>query len=140
MTANGERHWSYALCGWHFRSEIRIEALPSWDGGSQSPVDIELIRGSVPEVPCEYPIAVFASSPDNATVVAADAGRFSADFGTRVVADVRPGALPGFVETIIVGPVLGALSYQRGVLPLHCNTVVINGNAVALAGHSGAGK
>ena len=40
----------------------------------------------------------------------------------------------------IAGPVLGTLSYQRGLISLHSNTIVIDGKAIALSGHSGAGK
>jgi hypothetical protein len=75
-----------------------------------------------------------------ATVVSAEAGRFAVIDGKKVIADVYPGALPGFVEVTIAGPVLGTLSYQRGLISLHSNTIVIDGKAIALSGRSGAGK
>lgn len=130
----------YSLCGWRFRSEIPIAALPEWDGDPGQPIDIELVRGAVPEVPCDEPVGVVVTGRGSATVTAADAGRFAVFEGKKVVADVRPDALPGVVETMAVGPVLGALSYQRGILSLHSNTIVIDGKAVALSGRSGAGK
>ena len=51
-----------------------------------------------------------------------------------------PASLPGFVEVTIAGPVLGTISYQRDLLSLHSNTIVIDGKAIALSGRSGAGK
>jgi hypothetical protein len=138
--ANAAGASDYALCGWRFRSEIPIEALPAWDGDANHPPDIELIRGSVPEVPFDAPVSVVAAGRDMATVVSAEAGRFAVTDGKRVVADVLPGALPGFVEVTIAGPVLGTISYQRDMLSLHSNTIVIDGKAIALSGRSGAGK
>jgi len=133
-------HPDYSLCGWRFRSEIPIEALPVWDGDSDRPPDVELVRGEVAEVSYEDLVGVVITGRSTATVATADAGRFAIFNGNRVVADVHAGAFSGFVETMIVGPVLGVLSYQRGILSLHANTVVINGKAIALAGRSGAGK
>ena len=134
------RHPDYSLCGWRFRSEIPIAALPEWDGDPGHSPDIELVRGHVDDVSCDDPVGVVVTGRGKATVVAADAGRFAVLDGNRVVADVRPDALPGVVETMAVGPVLGTLAYQRGILSLHSNTIVIHGKAIALSGRSGAGK
>lgn len=138
--ANAAGVSDYALCGWRFRSEIPVEALPAWDGDPNRPPDIDLFRGEVPEHGYDAPVCVYVTGRNMATVVAEDAGRFSVIDGTSVIADIRPGALPGFVETMIAGPVLGTISYQRGLLSLHSNTIVINGKAIALSGRSGAGK
>jgi len=135
-------HPDYSLCGWRFRSEIPVEALPAWDGDPDHAADIELVRGDVAEVPYDDPegVCVVLTGPHAATVVSPDAGRFAVSDGNRIVADVQAGALQGYVETMIAGPVLGVLSYQRGIISLHANTVVINGKAIAMAGRSGAGK
>ncbi|HZU51934.1 MAG TPA: hypothetical protein VE968_08695 [Sphingomicrobium sp.] len=130
----------YALCGWRFRSEIPVEALPAWDGDPARPPDIELVRGSVPEVACQDPVSVVANGRNVATVVSVEAGRFAVTDGKRVVADVRPDALPGFVEVTIAGPVLGTICYQRDIVSLHSNTILIDGKAIAISGRSGAGK
>lgn len=134
-------HPDYSLGGWRFRSEIPIEALPAWDGDPGHAPDIVLVRGDVPEVLCDDdPVEVVVAGRELATVVVADAGRFAVRNGREIVADIRPDALSGVVENSIVGPVLGTLCYERGIVPLHCNTVVIDGKAVALSGKSGAGK
>ncbi len=134
-------HPDYYLSGWRFRSEIPVEALPAWDGDPDRTPDIELTRGDVAEVECDDdPVEVIVGGSDLATVVAVDAGRFAVRNGREIVADVQSDALPGVVENTIVGPVLGTVCYRRGIVPLHCNTVVIDGKAVALSGRSGAGK
>jgi hypothetical protein len=140
MLANAAGVSDYALCGWRFRSEIPIEALPAWDGDAAHPPDIELVRGNVPEVEGPGPVTVIVTGPKSATVLSQEAGRFAVIDGRKIIADVLPGALPGFVEVTIAGPVLGTISYQRGLLSLHSNTIVIDGRAIALSGRSGAGK
>lgn len=69
-------------------------------------------------------------------------GRFLAREGTTLEYWVEPGADPVAVEALLHGGVLGALIHQRGELPLHATTLVCPSGsfAVALAGHSGAGK
>ena len=109
------RDSDYALSGWRFRSAIPIEALPAWDGNPQHAPDIELVRGSVAEAAFDEPVVVLANDSRTATVLVEGVGRFAVLDGKKVVADVRPDALPGVIETMIVGPVLGALCYQRGV-------------------------
>jgi hypothetical protein len=141
MTApRASRHPDYSLCGWRFRTEIPIAALPEWDGDPARPADIELVRGPVEDVPCDDPVGVVVTGRGKATVVAADAGLFAVLDGKKVIAQIRTDALPGVVETMAVGPVLGTLAYQRGILSLHSNTIVIDGKAIALSGRSGAGK
>jgi hypothetical protein len=69
-------------------------------------------------------------------------GRFLAIGGERLEYWTEPGADPAAVEAMIQGGVLGALIHQRGDLPLHATTLIApdRSRAVALAGHSGAGK
>jgi hypothetical protein len=44
------------------------------------------------------------------------------------------------LRTVILGPALGALLYQRGWLPLHASAVGVSGGAVAFVGEKGEGK
>ena len=69
-------------------------------------------------------------------------GRFLATGGERLDYWTEPGADPDAVEATLQGGVLGAVIHQRGDLPLHATTLVSpdRKRALALAGHSGAGK
>lgn len=140
MLLEADVRTDYSLCGWRFRSAIPLEGLPGWPADDATSVAIELTLGSVPEIACSDLVGVFMNADHSAIVVAADAGRCLVRDGRTIVADIRKDALPGAVETIILGPVLGTLSYQRGILPLHSNTILIDGRAVGLSGRSGAGK
>jgi hypothetical protein len=69
-------------------------------------------------------------------------GRFLARDGTSLDYWTEPGADAAAAEALLQGGVLGALIHQRGELPLHATTLLSPDRtfAVALAGHSGAGK
>jgi hypothetical protein len=130
----------FAVCGWRYRSAIPLEGVPAWQGDDDIAVDVDLRLGRVPPHPCDVPVGVFVGDGGDITVVAQGIGRFFVQGGRSVTADLDGGASDGAVETMILGPVLGALSYQRGMLPFHSNSVVINNRIIALSGNSGAGK
>jgi hypothetical protein len=69
-------------------------------------------------------------------------GRFLARDGNTLEYWTEEGADEAAVEALLQGGVLGALIHQRGELPLHATTLVSpdRTRAIALAGHSGAGK
>ncbi len=52
---------------------------------------------------------------------------------------VEPNTLED-VATYLLGPILGFVLRLRGVITLHASAVVIDGQAIALAGQAGAGK
>ncbi|WP_324808154.1 hypothetical protein SH584_02045 [Sphingomonas sp. LY29] len=60
--------------------------------------------------------------------------------GNRIVVDPAPGAEWANVRLFLLGSVMGVVLHQRGLLPLHANAIVIDGQACAFMGHSGAGK
>ena len=60
--------------------------------------------------------------------------------GREIVVDPSPGGSERNLRLFLLGSALGILCHQRGLLPLHANAIVVEGGAVAFAGHSGAGK
>ncbi|MEP7221697.1 MAG: hypothetical protein ABI673_03405 [Novosphingobium sp.] len=128
------------LCGLRIQSEIAIDVLPPWAGPADASVDVTIRLGEVPALDVGGPVYVGVMEDESAIVIAQGVGRFRVSSGTTVIAQPEAGVHPGAIEMIIIGPVFGALCYQRNIQALHCNTVVINGKAVALAGPSGAGK
>lgn len=130
----------FAVCGWRYRSEIHLEGVPTWGDPTDGPADVELRLGAVADHSCDVPVGVFVGETGTITVVAQGVGRFFVEGGRWVTADLDSRASDGAIETMVLGPVLAALSYQRGRLPFHTNAVIINGRIVALSGNSGAGK
>jgi hypothetical protein len=68
------------------------------------------------------------------------AGRFLVREGREIVVDPIPGVDERVLRTVILGPALGTLLYQRGWLPLHASSVATSGGAVAFVGEKGEGK
>ncbi len=77
---------------------------------------------------------------DSALLTVTGTARFLIQGGREIIVDPLPGAAERNVRLFLLGSALGALVYQRGLLPLHANAVVIGGVAHAVSGPSGAGK
>lgn len=67
-------------------------------------------------------------------------GTFEIRSGKRVVIDPVEEISDTALQPYVIGPILGAVLYQRGYLVLHASSVSICDTAVAFLGHSGAGK
>jgi hypothetical protein len=65
---------------------------------------------------------------------------FSIEAGRRVVVDVVPGASERELAVWLAGPVAALVLAQRGRFALHANLIEIRGQAIAVAGPTGAGK
>jgi hypothetical protein len=75
-----------------------------------------------------------------AIVHVAGVATFGVVEGARVVVDPEPGVEPGALELWLHGTVTALLLAQRGQFALHASVVLVDGQAVALAGARGAGK
>jgi hypothetical protein len=83
-----------------------------------------------------------SAAPGRLLRVVPGVGRFLARDGEIVEYCLEEGADHRSAEALIHGGLLGGLIHQRGELPLHASSLAVpgGGRAVALAGHSGAGK
>jgi len=60
--------------------------------------------------------------------------------GKEIMIDPQPEGSARNVRLFLLGSAFGVLCHQRGLLPLHANAIVVNGTAIAFAGHAGVGK
>lgn len=131
----------YDLCGWRLASEIPLPDLPFWAGDGRAP-DVVVALGEVAPI----------DSPIMATPIMAIDRTGRTRFRIEGVADylieegrritVAPACVADSpdVRLFLLGSAFGYLCHQRGVVPIHGASVVIDGEAVLLAGASGAGK
>jgi len=65
---------------------------------------------------------------------------FQIRHGCEIVVDPIPGAAPVLLRVVLLGKVMAFLQRQRGWLPLHASTVIVDGKGILFLGDSGAGK
>jgi hypothetical protein len=132
----GDERFAFGL---HIRSELELPELMPDDGGE---TDVVIRLGDVPER-LAGALAVGRhgwATPDAFLFEAVDVARYLVSGGAEVVIEPTLGAAGSHVRTYLLGSVLGALCYQRGMIPLHANALEVDGRCIALAGDTGAGK
>lgn len=115
--------FDYQLFGLAVRSELELPELPphSFEG--------------------EPEVAIRCGKSDGGTLIAIDGiAEFRVSNGSRVSVCASPGASPRNVRLYLLGSAMGLLLHQRGLLPLHANSVDLDGRAIAFIGPSGSGK
>lgn len=140
MTSGTNGGFAYAAFGLRLRSALALPELARL-ADDPAPADVVIERGRVPErldgaVDVEPAMQVAARDFQLGVPV----GRFRVSEGRRVVVDPRPGASDAEQRPYLLGTVMGALCYQRSLLPLHAAAVLFGEGAVAFAGPSGVGK
>lgn len=117
------------------------ELTPATDPADTREI-VTIRRGAVPEVlPGAQPRSFgLEAAGDTALLTVAGNARFLVRGGREIVVEALPGSTERNVRLFLLGSALGVLAYQRGLLPLHANAVVIDGAAYAFTGQSGAGK
>ena len=109
--------------------------MPVSDDG---PPDVFVKLGAVPDAPAggfgPFPVA------GGLLIVVDEVGRYFVRNGSEVVVSPQPNAAKRDMRLFLLGSAMGALLHQRGLLPLHANSVEIGGKAFAFMGPSGSGK
>jgi len=125
----------YSAYGLSLRSQIRLPALATT---GSSPADLEVRRGVV-RMPDGCEDSRSWITPEEIYFRVENAGRIGVSKGSQIVIDA-----PHFDDRVaglfVIGPAMGALLHQRGLLVLHASAVVLNGRVIAFLGHSGSGK
>lgn len=131
--------YSYQLFGLTIGSEIPLPELPPETHLRDFDVTIRPATGLPDVTPIFHDDPVVRCNDRQLLLTVPEAEFFVAD-GTTVLVKPRPGAAEADVRVYLLGSVMGALCYQRGLYPLHANTIEMNGTAFVFCGDSGAGK
>ncbi len=115
--------------------------LPELVPGS-APPDVVVRLASIPGAPPDPAASgsVVHATPDEVRLHWPEAGTILVRHGREITLDPRPGADSDVLRLYLLGPALGLLLHQRGLLVLHASAVALNGGAAAFLGHSGRGK
>ena len=127
--------FDYEVFGLRIQSEIPLPEL--FPAAGEAMPDVAIRRGMIP--PCGLPAGIHAQGAALILTVP-EVGRFRIEAGNEIIIDPEPDTPERNFRLFLLGSAFGAMLHQRGLLPLHANSVEIDGRAVAFMGESGAGK
>jgi len=133
--------YSYRAFGLDLLSDIPLPELPPGDGDASVTIrlDIDLLP-LPPQITTSLRSVWRAFDRQEAVLHFPQAGQFTMRCGREVAFQPAADSRASLVRLLLLGPVMGALLYQRGKLVLHASAVKIGSGAVAFLGPSGCGK
>jgi hypothetical protein len=138
VESGGGAFHRYAGFGLTLDCEIACPELLPGDGAT----DVRVRVGAVPES-LERPLArgvTFEADAEQVLLSFPGAARFLVHQGREITVQPASEAADDSVRAFLLGPALGAVLLQRGVLALHAAACASATGAVLLAGASGRGK
>lgn len=116
--------------------------LPELIAAPAAPADITIRLGTIarpPELAHSIERCLWATA-DESCLFWADAGTILVLGGNELILEPLPHVDEQVLRIYLLGPALGVLLHQRGLLVLHASIVGIGDRAVAFVGESGWGK
>jgi hypothetical protein len=125
----------YWLYGLRVRSEMDLPELPL--ALSAGDADISVSLGAIPDHGEGTEMQITAHG---ALLNVPGTACYSIKCGTTIVVEPATEARARNVRLFLLGSAMGMLIHQRGLLPLHANTIMVGDRAIIFMGNSGAGK
>jgi hypothetical protein len=123
--------------GLTIQSEIGFPGLP---GSARDPL-VTIRRARVEKPACDANARrACALSEGGLRIYWRGVGTFHIRHGNEILIEPEPGVEEALVRLFLIGPALGILLHQRGVLVLHASVVSIGGHVVGFMGEKGWGK
>ncbi len=121
-----------------FASDLELPGLPA--AADSAPVDVAIRLAGEEAGAWAAGGTRWEARPGEARLVLEGVAAYRVQDGRSITVAPVPGADPADVRLFLLGSALGALLYQRGLLPLHGSAVATPWGAMVFAGPSGAGK
>ena len=130
----------YVAYGLRIRSTLPLP-FPPWAGPADGEVAVEVDVGATP---ADLPAGAekrpaWQGMPGRFLSNRAGIARYFVADGRRIVVEPQ-GGNAAEIGALLIGPMLGALLQQRGIVTLHASSVATPAGAVLFLGRSGAGK
>lgn len=133
--------YRYRAFGLNVSSQVPLTELSPAISNSSAPTDVSIHFENLPErsesIGGNHSIHV---ENDEVSLTVDSVARYRIRGGREIAIDPYPNASPRNVRLFLLGSVFGVLCHQRGLLPLHANAIVVNGQAIVFAGQQGIGK
>lgn len=129
----------YRAFGLNIEAEMELPELPI--APDKAVADLEVCFGDAPAtVDGGTAIETGVTAAPGILLIDSKPARYLVREGREIFVAPKTGASARDIRAYVLGSAIGAVLHQRGILPLHANAVVIDGQAVAFAGFAGAGK
>lgn len=130
------------LFGWRVRSDIPLPDLLDWNGDDRLP-DVVFTVGPIEDRRDGWrrfsPAAQLGPAGELLLRIP-DVGAYLVEGGSRVTIDPSVPITAPDLRTFLLGTVLAALCFNRGMMPLHASGVATPHGALLISGTSGMGK
>lgn len=130
----------YQVSGWTVGSCLPLPYLLETAPAVSPDIVVEFGSWPSPPTPPAQDLGRFQiHAPNLVDLIGPDGIRIRIADGRRMIVDAPDGA-EATVHTLLFGAAFAVLCFQRRSPALHAGAVVLDGAALAIAGHSGAGK
>lgn len=129
----------YRLYGLAIESDIDLGWIPTGGPAGCDPIRIVRTGISLPRIDRGEPLT-FIDAGSEQLFVWSMVGAFRIVSDTCVEVDPNPGVADSLVALPLLGTVFAALLQRCGLTVFHASAVAVDGRAVVLLGHKGAGK
>ena len=131
---------AYSVYGLRVHAEIACPELPFHPQPDGNPdVTIRLLP-SLPSTSESLESGCYEVRPGVFRLVVKGVGRYLVEGGSRISIEPLAGSSTEEVRLFLLGSVIGALLYQRGLFPLHGSAVETRWGAMIFVGAQGIGK
>lgn len=137
MCQNSNVKYTYLAFGLIISSELELTEFMPYEGIEK----VSIVIGQVPNS-IENPIEIYPNYQLSRTefLLYTRNADFYVKEGRQIIISLHENYDIIRVRAFITAIITGALLLQRGLIPIHGSSVVVNGKAVIFTGHSGAGK
>lgn len=137
-TAPGQPPFSYTAYGLGIHSELPLPELEPGNGEADVTIRLGVVDRPAPER--TGPGVRHATTGDETLLALDPVGKMVVRGGRELVVDAVPDVGAAVLRTFLLGPGLGTLLIQRGLLVLHASAVDADGGAIVFVGGAGWGK
>ena len=136
--AHNQTHKTYQLYGLSIALPFHFDELT--ESKQEADVSVSLENIYCHDIEWEEESICYKAKPNLYLLTIKGIASFLIKNGKEIHIDIHPNADMDAVRLMLLSPIMGVLLLQRGLLPFWGSSVVYQGKAFALLGHSSAGK
>lgn len=130
--------YNYRIFGINVASEFNLPQLMSTEGETEVLIQNGKVPDTIPDAVAKADF--FQASKSELIFSVKNVGRYYIRQGKNIIIEPASGHSEQLLSLYLLGSAMGALLFQRGVVPVHGSAVVVKNKSIIITGGSGAGK